>query len=100
MEEKSMTRNHERGIIGRGIIEKESSRRHRGGELMEKQSLRRGHGGIIWGASGNGSHLGAFERLEAEEASRRHLEVSSQKSQHLSAKMQKLHLNFNFTTRF
>ena len=28
---------------------------------------------------------------------RAHTEVRSQKSQHLSAKMQKLHLNFNFT---
>ena len=70
---------------------------------MEEQSLRREHGGIIWGASGSplGSIcLGAFGELEAEEASGRHLEVRSQKSQHLSAKMQTLHLNCNFTTRF
>ena len=111
MEEKSMTRNHEGGIIGRGIIEKESLGRHRGGEIMEEQPLRREHGGIISGASGSplgsiwggfgnhltsfsnqmgpiwevfGSHLGAFGELEAEEASGRHLEVRSQKSQHLS----------------
>jgi len=53
MEEKSMTRNHERKTIGRGIIEKESLRRHRGGAIMEEQPLRREHGGIIWGASGS-----------------------------------------------
>jgi hypothetical protein len=47
-----------------------------------------------------GSHFGAFGELEAEEASGRHLEVRSQKSQHLPAKMQKLHLNVNFTKRF
>ena len=55
------------------------------------------------GASGKhlfGSHLGAFGELEAEEASGKHLEVRSQKSQHLSAKMQKFHLNLYFTTRF
>jgi hypothetical protein len=44
--------------------------------------------------------FGTFGGLEAEEASGRHLEVRSQKSQHLSAKMQKLHLNYNFTTCF
>jgi hypothetical protein len=53
MEEKSMKRNHEGEMIGRRIIEKESLRRHRGGEIMEQQSLRREHGGISWGASGS-----------------------------------------------
>ena len=70
---------------------------------MEEQSLGREHGGIIWGASGSplGSIcLGAFGGLEAEEASGRHLEVRSQKSQPVSAKMQKFHLNLNFTRRF
>ena len=57
----------------------------------------------------SGEHLGAlseasvwesFGWLEAEEASGRHLEVRSQKSQRLSAKLQELHLNLNFTRRF
>ena len=74
---------------------------------MEEQSLMREHGGIIWGASGSslGSICLGVSResvggLEAEEASGRHLEVRSQKSQHLPAKTQKLHFNFNFTRRF
>jgi hypothetical protein len=55
----------------------------------------------------SGEHLGAvweasvwesFGWLEAKETSGRHLEVRSQKSQHLSVKMQKFHLNF--TRRF
>ena len=59
---------------------------------MEEQSLRGG----IWESSG--SPLGSiclgviwesFGGLEAEEASGRHLEVRSQKSMPLSAKMQK-----------
>ena len=58
------------------------------------------HLGSIWEPSAKhlfGSHLGAFGGLEAEETSGRHLEVRSQKSQHISAKMQKLHLNLNLT---
>ena len=61
------------------------------------------HLGSIWEPSGKhmfGTHLRAFGWLEAGEASGRHLEVRSQKSQHISAKMQKFHLNFNFTGRF
>jgi hypothetical protein len=63
---------------------------------MEEQSLRREQGGMrnhlgsIWQPTGkhlSGKHL--FGGLEAEEASGRHLEVRSQKSMPLSAKMQK-----------
>jgi len=53
MEENSMTRNHGGGIIGRGIIEKESLRRKVCGR----------HLGGIWEASGK--HLGGI--LEASE---------------------------------
>ena len=101
MEEKSMTRNHEGEIIGRGIIERESLRRNHGGAIIEEGPWRT-HLGSIREPSGKhlfGSHLGAFGWLEAEEASGRHLEVRSQKSKHLSAKMQKFH-NFNFSGRF
>jgi hypothetical protein len=111
MEEKSMTRNHERKTIGRGInwkrnhieiiIEEASWRSHHGGATIE-EGARRNHLGSIWEPSGKhlfGNHLDAFGRLEAEEASGRHLEVRSQKSRHLSAKMQKLHLRSNCTGR-
>ena len=54
-----MTRNHEGRVIGRGITDKESLRRNRGGGMMEEQSLRRKHGeksgehlGALWEASG------------------------------------------------
>jgi hypothetical protein len=50
MEEKSMTRNHEGEIIGRGIIEKGSLREASGRHL-----------GGIWEASGR--HLGHSRRL-------------------------------------
>jgi hypothetical protein len=102
MEEKSMTRNDEGGVIVRGIIEKESLRKHGGGAIIERGASGSPLG-AFWEASvweSFGTHLKSFGRLEAEEASGRHLEVRSQKSMPLSAKMQKLHLNFNFTKRF
>ena len=97
-----MTRNHEGEIIGRGIIERESLRRNHGGAIIEEVAWRN-HLGSIWEPSGKhlfGSHLGAFGSLEAEGPSGRHLEVRSEKSQQVSAKMQKFNLNLNFPSRF
>jgi len=56
MEEKSMTRNHGGGIIGRGVIEKESLRREASGR----------HLGGIWEASGK--HLALQEAMGLQEA--------------------------------
>jgi hypothetical protein len=73
-----------------------------GSEAEEASGMHLEHLGIIWESFGShlgaiwdpfGSHLGAiresFGGLGAEEASGRHLEVSCQKLQYLSAKMQK-----------
>ena len=123
-----MTSNCEGAIVGRGIIEKESLRRNRGGEIMEEQSLRSKHGGdnlgSIWELCGKhlgcvwesfGSHvriswdqfaryLGmiweAFGGLKPEEASGRHLEVRSQKLQYITTKLQKFHSIVNSTKCF
>ena len=40
MKEKSMTRNHGGGIVRRGNIEKETMRRHDGGEIVAEESWR------------------------------------------------------------
>ena len=60
MEEKSTTRNDEGGVIVRGIIEKESLRRHSGGAIIEG------------GASGN--PLGALWEASVWESFGSHLE--------------------------
>ena len=96
-----MTRNHGRGIIGRGIIEKESLRRNRERGIKVGQSLRKRHGasgehlGALWEASGMdlviqesvGMNLkciwDSFRGLQAEKASQRHLEIRSQKLQYI-----------------
>ena len=44
MEEKSMTRNHRGGMIGRGIIEKESLRRASGRHLGSSRRLQEARG--------------------------------------------------------
>ena len=51
-----MTKNHAGGIVGRGIIEKESLRqkswrRNHGGAIIEEETWRR-HLGALWEASG------------------------------------------------
>ena len=94
MEEQSWRRNH-----GGAIMEE-----NHGGAIMEETSGE--HLGGIWEASGRhlggiwealGSRLGEFE---AEEASGRHLEAKSQKSQPLCNGMQKLLKFVNFTKCF
>ena len=59
-----MKRDHVGGIVGRGVIEKESLRRDPGGGIMDEQSVRRnleetsgGHLGAVWEASGMDSGI-------------------------------------------
>jgi hypothetical protein len=108
MEEKSMKRNYGGGIIGRGIVEKESLRReasgrHLGGIWEESLKHLGGifetsgmHMGGIWEASGR--HLGGIW-----ETSGRHLRSSQglQEARRLQvAGMQKLYSNVDFSQRF
>ena len=88
-----MTSNHGGGITGGEIIEKESWRGRHLGRMWEASGR---HLGSIWEASGR--HLGGI--WEASGTPGGHWAPrgsESQKSMPLSAKMQKLHQNVDFT---
>ena len=111
IEKESLRKNHWGGIIEnflckpiRRIMEETSMTRQE--ESLEEESYRRDHWGRhlggIWEAPGDSRRLpdapGSSRRLqEAPGGSRR---PWKQKVMPLSARMQKLHLNFNFTKCF